>query len=95
MTTYPGSFAGHLVCCPDPDIDYVAFQSVVISVQQNNRILVTKLIEKIDTIGQFFELPFNYNELTGNVQLTIETSHADNQFNKDNPVKLVQLIVDD
>lgn len=92
MVAYPGSFAGHLISCPDPNIDYVAFQSVSISVRQNNRILSTKLIEKI---GQFFELPFNYNELTGNVQLIIETCHADNQFNKDNSVKLVQLIVDD
>ena len=95
MVTYPGSFAGYLVSCPDPDIDYVAFQSVTISVQQNNQILSTKLIEQIDTTGQFFELPFNYNELTGNVQLIIETCHADNQFNKDNPVELVQLIIDD
>ena len=53
--TYPGSFAGHLVCRLNPDIDYVAVQSVVVLVWQNNQILTTKTIEGIDTIGQFFE----------------------------------------
>jgi hypothetical protein len=95
MVTYPGSFAGQLVCKPDLEIDYIASQEVVVSVRQNNQILITKLIEKIDTIGQFFELPFNYNKLTGNVQLIIETYCVDDQFNKDNPVELAQLVIDD
>jgi len=93
--TYPGSFAGYLICSPDPEIDYIASQTVVVSVQQHNRVLATKLIEKIDVIGQFFELAFNYVELTGNIQLIIETHSVGNQFNKDNPITIDQLILDD
>ena len=95
MSTYPGSFAGHLICQPDPDIDYTASQDVVVSVQQNNQILATKLIKNIDTVGQFFELLFDYAELTGNIQLIINTCHTDDQFNRDNPVVIDQLVVDD
>ena len=94
--TYPSSFAGHLVCQLNPDIDYVAVQSVVVSVWQNNQILTTKIVEGIGTtIGQFFELPFDYNNLTENVQLIIKTHHNNEQFNKDNPVVVTQLIIDD
>jgi hypothetical protein len=95
MNVYPGSFAGHLICQSDPEIDYIACQDVVVSVCQNNQILATKLIENIDAIGQFFELPFSYAELTGNIQLIIDTHHANDQFNRDNPVVIDQLIVDD
>jgi hypothetical protein len=95
MSTYPGSFAGHLICQPDPDIDYTASQDVVVSVQQNNQILATKLIKNIDTVGQFFELLFDYAELTGNIQLIINTCHTNDQFNRDNPVVIDQLVVDD
>lgn len=95
MSTYPGSFAGHLMCQPDPEIDYIASQDVVVSVQQNNQILATKLIRNIDTVGQFFELLFDYAELTGNIQFIIDTCHANDQFNRDNPVVIDQLIIDD
>ena len=93
--TYPGSFAGYLICQSDLEIDYIASQDVVISVQQNNQILATKLIKNIGTVGQFFELPFDYAELTGNIQLIIDTCHTNDQFNRDNPVVIDQLIIDD
>jgi hypothetical protein len=95
MSGYPGSFAGHLTCQFNPELDYIATQDVVVSVQQDNQVLAIKLIEGIDTIGKFFELTFDYAELTGNIQLLIHTHHTDDQFNKDNPVELDQLIVDD
>jgi hypothetical protein len=95
MSTYPGSFAGHLICRPDPEIDYIACQDVVVSVQQNNQILATKSIKNIDTVGQFFELLFDYAEQTGNIQFIIDTCHANDQFNRDNPVEIDQLIIDD
>jgi hypothetical protein len=95
MVTYPGCFSGHLICRPDPEINYTAFQTVAVSVRQHNQILTTKLIEKIDVIGQFFELPFNYIKTTGTVQLLVETQCANDQFNKDNPIELAQLTVDD
>ena len=95
MSRYPGSFAGHLTRQFNPELDYVADQDVVVSVQQNSQVLATKLIENIDTTGKFFELTFNYAELTGDIQLLINTHHTSDQFNKDNPVELDQLIVDD
>ena len=90
-----GSFAGHLECHSDPEIDYVASQDIIVSVQQNTQILAVTLVKDIDKIGQSFELIFNYAELTGNVQLLFETYHDDDQFNKDNPVTLTQLTIDD
>ena len=93
--TYPSSFAGHLVCQSDPNIDYVTFQSVVVSVRQNNQILTNKIVEVIDKIGKFFELCFDYVNLNTPVQLIFETHNSDDQVNRDNPVIVTQVILDD
>jgi hypothetical protein len=95
MVTYPGSFAGHLVCLPDPEINYIALQDVLISVRQQDKILSQVFVNKIDQIGQSFELSFDYISLNTTVQLIFETCNNNDQFNRDNPVIVTQLILDD
>lgn len=93
--THTSSFAVHLACQPDSDIDYVTCQSAVVSVRQHNEILATALVQKIDTHGQLLELCFNFEDLTAPVELIIETHTDHDQFNKDNPIAVTQLICDD
>lgn len=95
LVTHTSSFAVHLACQPDSDIDYVACQSAVVSLRQHNQILATALVQKIDTHGQLLELCFDFEDLTAPVELIIETHHDHDQFNKDNPIAVTQLICDD
>jgi hypothetical protein len=92
---YPGSFAGHLVSIPDPEIQYTTCQTALVSVRQQDQILSQTIIENIDCNGQSFELLFDYMNLTIPVQLIFETCNPDDQFNRDNPITVSQLILDD
>lgn len=92
---YSGSVAGYLVSFPDPEIKYTACQTVSVSACQQNQILSQIIIENIDRNGQSFELLFDYMNLTIPVQLIFETYNSDDQFNRDNPITVTQLILDD
>lgn len=92
---YQGCIAGKLVCIQSSDIDYVATQHVTVLIEQCGQTLVQKSISHIDLIGQLFELKFTYLNLTSPVQLIIESVSQDDQFNKDNPVMIVTLVLDD
>ena len=95
MVMYQGCIAGKLVCVPSPDIDYVSTQHVTVSIEQCAQQLAQVSMRYIDTVGQSFELKFTYVNLTNPVQLIIESVDQDEQFNKDNPVKILTLELDD
>ena len=92
---YSGSFAGCLVSFPDHEITYTAYQTILVSVQQQGQILTQTLIDNIDHVGQPFELLFDYINLVDPVQLIFETHSFNDQFNRDCPVTITQLVVDD
>ena len=92
---YSGSFSGYLVSFPDPEINYTACQTVLVSVCQQDQILSQSIIENINCNEQSFELLFDYINLTVPVQLIFETHNHDDQFNRDNPITVTQLILDD
>jgi len=93
MVSYPGSFAGRLV--RRPEVEYFAEQSVVILVEQDNQVLNHTCITNIGLDGVKFNLEFNYQSLNAPVCLTIKTHIQDDQFNKDNPVVVESLVLDD
>lgn len=93
MVNYPGSFAGRLV--RRPEVEYFAEQSVVISAEQNNQILNQICVTGIGLDGVNFSLEFDYHSLVDPVCLVIETYVQDDQFNKDNPVVVESLILDE
>jgi hypothetical protein len=95
MVMYQGCMAGKLVCVPSPDIDYVSTQNVTVSIEQCAQQLAQESIRHIDTVGQSFKLKFTYLNLTSPVQLIIESVDQDEQFHKDNPVKILTLVLDD
>jgi hypothetical protein len=92
MVTYPGSFAGRLV--RRPEVEYFAEQSVMISAEQNNQVLNRVCITNIGLAGVEFSLEFNYHSINDSVCLVIQTHVQDDQFNKDNPVVVESLILD-
>lgn len=92
---YLGSFAGYLVSLPDPEINYTMCQAVLVSVCQQDQILSQIIIEDIDHSGQSFELCFEYINLNTPVQLIFQTQNSDDQINRDYPVIVTQLILDD
>ena len=92
---YLGSFAGYLVSLPDPKINYTMCQAVLVSVCQQDQILSQIIIEDIDHSGQSFELCFDYLNLNTPVQLILQTHNSDDQINRDYPVIVTQLILDD
>lgn len=93
MVSYPGSFAGRLV--RRPEVEYFAEQSVVISAEQNNQVLNQVCVNGIGLDGVNFSLEFNYQSLTEPVCLIIKPYVQDDQFNKDNPVVVEKLILDE
>jgi len=95
MVKYSGSFAGCLACFPDPDVTYKSSQSAMVSVRQQDQTLALTVINNINRDGQLFELVFDYVNLIDPVQLVFETYVTDNQFNRDNPITVTQLILDD
>ena len=92
---YQSCISGRLVCVPDPDIDYTATQTVKVSIEQNNQILVHELINCIDTSGQLFTLEFTYLDLINPLKLIVDNTSNKEQFNKDNPVELTTILLDD
>jgi hypothetical protein len=93
MVSYPGSFAGRLV--RRPEVEYFAEQSVVISAEQNNQVLNSICVTNIGLSGVDFNLEFDYQSLNDSVSLIIQTHVEDDQFNKDNPVVVESLMLDD
>lgn len=95
MLDYSGSISGILVSYPDQEINYIAHQAILVRVEQNHQILADKLINQIDSEGKLFEIQFNYNNLMDPIQLIFESHLTDDQINKDYPVSVKQLVVDD
>lgn len=95
MVKHSGSFAGCLACFPDPDITYKSSQSAMVSVRQQDQTLTQSLVNNINCGGQTFKLVFDYVNLIDSVQLVFETHVTDNQFNRDNPITVTKLLLDD
>ena len=92
---YSGSIAGHLVSVSDPEITYTAHQTVTVMICQDDQILSQVLVDNIDQAGQAFELQFDYANLIMPIRLIFETFNTDDQFNRDNPITVTQLVLDD
>ena len=95
MVNYSGSFSGILVRNRDPEIDYDANQTILVKVQQDDLVLASRLIDQIDSVGKLFEIEFYYNNLISPIQLIFESCLPDDQFNRDNPVIVNKLLIDD
>lgn len=92
---YQSCISGKLICVPEPGIDYTATQTVKILIEQDNQVLVQELINCIDTLGQLFTLEFTYLDLINPLKLIVDNSSNKEQFNKDNPVELTTIVLDD
>jgi hypothetical protein len=93
MVTYSGSFAGRVVCRPEVDVPNK--QTVMISVEQHDHVLASLLVTNITQQGVMFDLKFDYHTLVDSVRLIITTQIQDRQFNKDYPVAVESLVLDD
>lgn len=90
-----GSFSGILILRPAVDITYLSTQMVNVIVSQNNIILSKVQIKNIDNIvGQKFSITYEYQNFVNPIQLIIQSLVDDDQFNKDNPIELINLEID-
>jgi hypothetical protein len=89
-----GSFDFVLKKISQNNLTYSLTQSVTVTVVQNNQILAFKYIEKIDNCVQV-HVDFEVDHLCDTVELVIATVHNDDQYNRDNPIEVSNIIVDD
>jgi len=89
-----GSFDFFLEKKSMQDLDYSLPQSVIVSVEQNSQILFRQVIKNLN-LKEHIHIDFVYENLYDAVELIIESAVKKDQFNKDNPIELTDLVVDD
>jgi hypothetical protein len=90
-----GSFEFNLIKISRPDINYNVCQKILVKVKQNNTVLYSRLIDNIDSVGITCKIDFEYDNLSDPIKLILENSMNDDQFNRDNPVEISNLTLDD
>lgn len=96
MSANIGCVSGKLVAVPDPVIDYIATQTIKVSVTQANQTLWTSCIDNIGTTSpSVFSAEYKYINLHDPVNLIFRTLVDNEQFNRDNPVQIINLEFDD
>lgn len=70
-------------------------QSALVSVEQNREILASEIVTGIDQVGRQCCFDFVYDTLVDPVSLIIQSAVPNQQFNKDNPIVVTDLVLDE
>jgi hypothetical protein len=90
-----GSFEFDLIKISQSDLLYECNQKILICVKQSKIVLYSKLVNDVNSQGIKCKVCFEYNNLIDPIELILNNLENDDVFNKDNPVKIQNLIIDD